>query len=595
MSRQFSVLIKFLIPILILANFWSWPARAQENLPIFEYKEVRRPPAERYVPDEIIVKFKPGVPQEKISETYQKEQITQEKYRSPFADFRVLKIPTGKTVEEMVYRFQKNPLVDYAEPNSIASAFMVPNDPYYQYQWHLDNPAYGGIQMEEAWNITSGNSTIVAAIVDTGIAYENYGTKYKIAPDLTSTNFWVNSDEIAGNGIDDDSNGYIDDRNGWDFINSDAHPNDDNSHGTHVAGTVAQSTNNNTGVAGIAFNTSLMPVKVLDKNGSGTAQTLADGVYYAANNGAKIINMSLGWPPGYDPGTTVHNAITYAYNQEVTLVAATGNDNASTISYPAKYSEVIAVGATRYDENRAPYSNYGEGIDVVAPGGDTAIDQNGDGNADGVLQNTFNPTSKNPSDFGYYFFQGTSMATPHVVGVAALILAQNPSFTPDQVRQRLQTTAEDKGAAGWDQYYGWGIVDAYTALSYSPVAISITTDGTIEFGTVALEATVDSLGDVQTIHVDTGPVDLKVKSNRFSDGTNYWNLGASNSANQVKWDFSKEGTTWYVFAAPDTLYSLANNLATGANQDIFFQLLMPTSSSSSNQYAVQVTVVATSP
>lgn len=587
MNRQFSVLIKFLIPILILGIFWGWPARAQETLPIFEYKELRRAGVERYVPDEIIVKFKPGVPQEKISEIYRQEQIPQEKYISPYAGFRVLKIPAGKTVEEMVYRFQKNPLVDYAEPNSIAYAFMVPNDPYYQYQWHFDddhtrNPGGatsnpyggtngGGIRMEEAWDITTGSANVIVAVVDTGI---RKGT------DLAATCFVL----------------------GWDFVNNDSDPTDDDGHGTHVAGTVAQSTNNGVGVAGVAFGTCLMPVKVLGPAG-GTYQQVADGIYYAANNGAKIINLSLG---GTSPSETLEDAVEYADDiKGVTVFAACGNENASSCIYPAAYDAyVIAVGATRYDEQKTDYSNYGTSLDLTAPGGQSCIDsfaptcvmndQNEDGYWDGVLQQTFEKRGARIT-WNYYFFDGTSMATPHVAGVAALILSQNPTFTPDQVRQRLQSTAEDKGATGWDQYYGWGIVDTYAALSYSPVAISITTDGTIEFGTAALEATVNSLGDVQTIHVDTGPVDLKVKSTNFSGGTNYWNLATTNGANQVKWDFSKEGSAWINFIAADTLYGLVNNLATGDNQNIYFQLLMPTTTSSYNQHGVNVTVVATTP
>jgi len=593
MSRKFSVLIKFLIPVLLLGLFWglesNWQTKAQTNLPIFEYKELRRPPAEKYVSDEIIVKFKPGVPTEKIAEVYQKEQIPQEKYTSPYAGFRVLKIPAGKTVEEMVYRFQKNPLVDYAEPNFIYCALWYPNDPYYQYQWHFDdnhtiNPGGatsnpyggangGGIRMEEAWPITMGSSAIKVAIIDTGVAYENYGT-YKQAPDLTNTTF------VAG----------------YDFVNNDAHPNDDEGHGTHVAGTVAQSTNNTLGVAGIAFNTAIMPVKVLDRNGSGTDVWVSNGIHFAVDNGAKVINLSLGGP---SPSTTLEEAVSYAYNHGVTVIAAAGNDGTNSIDYPAAYNAyVIAVGATRYDETRTSYSDYGSCLDLVAPGGDVNVDQNQDGYGDGVLQQTLGKACNTPQyDFVYCFMSGTSMSTPHVSGVAALILAQNPSFTPDQVRQRLQTTAEDKGDPGWDQYYGWGIVDAYKALA--PIAISLTTDGSVAFGNRALNERIDTtssgINDVQTIHVDSGPVNLAVKSTKFSDGTNYWNLGMTNGADQVEWDYTADGSTWYVFAAPNTLYEFVNNLATGVNQNIYFRLLLPTSTSSYNQHGATVTIVAIAP
>jgi len=352
----------------------------------------------------------------------------------------------------MVEKYNRNPNVEYAVVNSIAHAFVSPNDPLYELQWHLDdssspNPVGGtnggGINIEPAWDISDGTGVIVA-VLDSGVAYEDYGTKYKLAPDLENTHF------VAG----------------WDFVNNDAHPNDDNSHGTHVAGTIAQSTDNGIGVAGVAYNCTIMPVKVLNKRGSGTLDQLVDGIYFATNNSADVISMSLGWPPGYDPGKPLKDALDYAYNNGVTIVSASGNDYASQVSYPAAHDKCIAVGATKYDETRAGYSNYGPALDIMAPGGDS-VDQNGDGYYDGVLQNTFNPNTKNPRDFGYWFFTGTSMATPHVSGVAALLISAGVASTPDQVREALQSTAEDKGSESWDSEYGWGIVDAHAALLWT--------------------------------------------------------------------------------------------------------------------------------
>ena len=366
------------------------------------------------------------------------------KFKGDEKPFRVIKIPQGKVGEKMK-EYLKRPDVEYAEPNYIAYALAVPNDPYYSYQWHMDNPVYGGIQTEEAWDISTGSGATVA-IVDTGIAYENYRqglTRYYLAPDLANTCFVP----------------------GYDFINNDTHPNDDNSHGTHVAGTVAQSTNNGVGVAGVAFNSCLMPVKVLNKNGSGTYTQVANGIYWAVDHGTQVINLSLG---GSSPSDTLKNAVAYAYNNGVTVIAACGNDSTPSCAYPAAYDDyVIAVGATRYDETLSYYSSYGPSLDLVAPGGDLNVDQNGDGYGDGVLQNTFNPNTKNTSDFGYWFFQGTSMAAPHVSGTAALLIAKGNATTPDQVRTALQKTAEDKGTAGWDQTYGWGLVDAYAALQWT--------------------------------------------------------------------------------------------------------------------------------
>ena len=387
------------------------PDQAIDNSPVFM--------PSGFVSDEIIVKF--------------------EGDEKPF---RVIKVPEGK-VKEKVGNYQKRADVIYAEPNYIAYALMVPNDPYYKYQWHLDNPVYGGIQMEKAWDIATGFPSVVVAIVDTGIAYETYG-KYCQAPDLDQTCFVP----------------------GYDFVNNDSHPNDDNNHGTHVAGTVAQSTNNSTGVAGVAFNACLMPVKVLDRRGSGNYANVASGIRFAADNGAKVINLSLG---GTSDSIALKDAVAYAYQKGVTVVAACGNDNTASCLYPATYDDyVIAVGATQYDETKAPYSNYGPSLDLVAPGGNNNLDQNKDGYADGVLQQTFS-SSRAVCNFAYYFFQGTSMAAPHVSGVAALLLAKGNATTPDEVRAALQKTAECPGGTCPSNTYGYGLIDAYAALGWTAV------------------------------------------------------------------------------------------------------------------------------
>lgn len=407
-----------------------------------------------WAPGEILVKFKPGV-SDKVIDGINSRHGTTVISASRFAGFKRLRIPGRKTVPEMVEIYKRNPNVEYAEPNFMASALFFPNDPYYSFQWHLDNPDYGGIQMESAWEIDTGHPLVVVAVIDTGIAYEDYeefvdnpgrGKDYWIpyqqAPDLVDTNFVP----------------------GYDFVNDDSHPNDDEGHGTHVAGTIAQSTNNELGVAGVAFNTSIMPVKVLDSSGSGTYADIADGIYFAADHGAHIINMSLGGSSG---SLTLENALAYAYGLGVTIVCASGNDGSATaVSYPAAYDAYcIAVGATRYDEAAAYYSNGGDSLDLTAPGGDLNLDQNGDGYLDGVLQQTF---GANPTDFGFWFYQGTSMAAPHVSGVAALLIAHGVATTPDEIREALQSTAEDKGTVGWDPRYGWGIVDAFAALNYTP-------------------------------------------------------------------------------------------------------------------------------
>jgi serine protease len=409
----------------------------------FKVKPMKKADKVKLVKGELVVKFKADVSDATAAQVIADLGCELKSNSKKAGKFKSLKIKNAKSIEQMVADFKKSELVEYAEPNSYCYAMAVPNDPYYSpYQWHFDNPVYGGIDMENAWDVIGGgSSSVIVGILDTGVAYENYGA-YAQAPDLAGTNF------VAG----------------YDFINNDSHPNDDEGHGTHVCGTIAQTTNNGIGVAGIAYNSSIMPVKILDSQGSGTATALAEGLYWATDNGADVINMSLGWPPGYDPGATVENAIAYAYNHGVTLIAASGNDDATVVGYPAAYDDyVIAVGATRYDEAVSYYSNTGSSLDVTAPGGDVTIDQNGDGYVDGVLQMTFDTS---PTEFSYYFFQGTSMATPHVVGVAALLIA-NGTTGPDNVRAALENTAEDKGAPGWDSEYGHGIIDAFAALNYN--------------------------------------------------------------------------------------------------------------------------------
>ena len=362
---------------------------------------------------------------------------------------RKIKISKGQTVDQALAEYRSRNDIVYAEPNYIVEALMVPNDTYFGYQWHLDSPVYGGINVKGAWDHTQGQGVTVA-VIDTGIAYESYidpvtRKNFSRAPDFSNTCFVQ----------------------GYDFVSNDTHANDDNSHGTHVAGTIAQSTNDSYGTAGVAFKACLMPIKVLDSNGSGSYSDVADGIRYAADNGAKVINLSLG---GSAPVIYLEEALAYAYSKGVTIVAASGNDSLNTVGYPAAYNDyVIAVGATRYDETRSSYSNYGSALDIVAPGGDTAIDQNGDGYVDGVLQNTFNPTTKNVNDYAYYFFQETSMATPHVAGVAALVISKGNATSPANVREALQSTADDLGTSGRDNTYGFGLVNAEKAVLWTPV------------------------------------------------------------------------------------------------------------------------------
>ncbi|MBN1361262.1 MAG: S8 family serine peptidase [Sedimentisphaerales bacterium] len=388
--------------------------------------------------DEVIVKFLPDVPLETARELVEKHRCHVLRSCAP-GDFHLVRIPPGETPEHMVQRFSQCDIVEYAECNYHVVASLVPNDSYFDFQWNLDNPVTGGMRMEAAWDIQRADPNVIVAVLDTGVAYEDFGV-YRRAPDFNDALFVP----------------------GYDFVNDDDHPNDDEGHGTHVAGTIAQSTDNGLGVAGVAFGCSLMPVKVLDEEGLGEHFTIAEGILFAAENGAQVINMSFGSP---SRSRTLENAAAAAYHRGVTIVCAAGNDffSGNQPNYPASYDAYcIAVGAVRYDLSRAPYSNTGSHLDVVAPGGDLDVDQNGDGFGDGILQQTF---VGDPNEFAYWFFQGTSMASPHVAGLAALLVSRGVT-DPDQVREAIEMTARDLGSPGKDREYGWGFIDAEAALAY---------------------------------------------------------------------------------------------------------------------------------
>ena len=316
----------------------------------------------------------------------------------------------------------------YVRPHDGGDRF-VPNDPYYAHQWHLDQ-----IGMPSAWSRGRGEGAVVA-VIDTGVAYRNAG-RFAQAPDLGQTRF-----------VD-----------GWDFVDNDAFPDDEHGHGTHVAGTIAQSTDNGLGVAGVAPSAAIMPLRVLDANGAGGWAAIASAIRWAADHGADVINMSLG---GGMRSRTVERAIDYAHEHGVVVVAAAGNSSRGAVEYPARHDHVIAVGAVRYDRELSFYSCYGEGLDVVAPGGDTRVDQNGDGLPDGVLQNTI--VGRDVRRFDYLAWQGTSMAAPHVAGVAALVRASGVT-DPDAVERILRETAEPIGDT---EHFGSGLVRADGALARS--------------------------------------------------------------------------------------------------------------------------------
>ena len=411
------------------------------------------------VDGELLVKFKSGTKKTMMAVI---NNVLGTQVRTVIASLNIqcVKLPAGKSIRQMIELYKKDPNVEYAEPNYIRKAFITtPNDYYYPQQWHLKK-----MDCDLIWDVETGSSAVVIAVIDSGINYSH--------EDLTD-NMWVNTDEISSNSVDDDSNTFIDDVKGWDFADNDNNPMDVYGHGTEVAGAAAARGDNGKGVAGVTWYSKIMNVRVLDSYGVCVTSTLISGIEYAADNGADIINLSLGGSDSSDIEQAVMND---AYAKGCLIIAATGNDNYSSISFPAGYEHVIAVGAVNNkdirccrsewgdncgEDGKSPCgSNYGSGIDVVAPGNDIVTT---------VYKDYYGAIVVN----GYNYASGTSLAAPLVSGVAALIKSYYPQVTNLELEDRLKFTADDitgvdptkkTCAAGWDQYTGYGRVNARSAI-----------------------------------------------------------------------------------------------------------------------------------
>ncbi len=336
-----------------------------------------------------------------------------------------LKVAPGK--EQQTIEALKRAGAEVAEPNYLRHIALTPNDPLYASQWALTR-----VGAPAAWDITTGSSSIIVAVVDTGIDTSH--------PDRPQ-NLVLGADLIA------DSSGNT-------LVSGDPE-----GHGTHVSGIVAARMNNSAGVSGVAPGVSLMSVRVLDQYGSGDTETTASGIIYAADHGARVINLSLS---GYGSSKFEQDAINYAYGKGALVVAAAGNcymggpycDNQTNpVMYPAALANVLAVAATDSSDNHAAYSETGSYVDIAAPGGNGYSSLSG-----GILSTCI------PSDNTYCVKSGTSMASPYVAGVAGLIWSVNPNLTPDQVESIMRQSATDLGTSGRDDTFGYGRIDAYQAV-----------------------------------------------------------------------------------------------------------------------------------
>jgi thermitase len=315
---------------------------------------------------------------------------------------------TAMETTEMLDYFSKRPNVEYTEPNFILMQNQVdlPNDLLYQekYQWNL--PAIG---TEQGWGITRGTEEVEIAIVDTGVDLDHPELRNRLVK-------------------------------GFNVLNENEEPDDDNGHGTHVAGIIASETNNNEGVAGMTWFNKIMPVKAMGAKGYGTTFDIASGIVWAVDHGADVINLSLG---NYQPSKVLEEAVRYAYSKNVVMVSAAGNDGSDQPTYPSAYPEVLSVAAVDYDGNRASFSNYGDYIDIAAPG-------------------VYIPSTYFNKQ--YASLSGTSMAAPHVAGLAALIKSANPELTNTQILNIIKKSAIDLGEQGKDIDFGNGLIDVNSAL-----------------------------------------------------------------------------------------------------------------------------------
>ncbi len=367
-----------------------------------------------YHKNEVVVKFRTPPTDEQLKQI--QSEIQSEHMRKLGHNY----VFRSKTMEaRQLMQYFNNWNVHYSEPhflyltNETASPLtpvdpkvITPNDTLYsRYQWNLPN-----IDTERGWALNKGASDVIVGVVDTGVDMDHADLQGRLAP-------------------------------GYNFIDRGSRPMDDVGHGTHVSGVISANVNNGIGIAGMNWFGKIMPVKVLDSSGTGNTYSVAEGIIWAADHGAKVINMSLG---NYANAQFLHDAIRYAFDKDVVLIAASGNDNSSEPGYPAAYPEVLAVAATdSQKKKKASFSNYGDYIGVSAPG--------------------VNIASTYPHN-QYAALSGTSMASPHVTALAALIRAANPDLKNTEVMEVIRQSAKDLGPKGRDPYYGFGEIDVASAL-----------------------------------------------------------------------------------------------------------------------------------
>ncbi|MBZ6484024.1 S8 family peptidase [Priestia aryabhattai] len=354
------------------------------------------PPTD-FEPNQLIIKFNENVCENRAAEIHRKNKCEiLEKNNS--LGFHL--VYTTKNVKRLIDTYNKLDEVEYVEPNYIFKASYVPNDSFYPFQYGPQK-----VQAPSAWDVTRSNSSIKIAIVDTGVQLNHPDLTLKLLP-------------------------------GYNFVDGNTNPSDGNGHGTHVAGIASAATNNVSGIAGMAPLASILPLRALDNTGNGTLTNIANAIIYAADQGAQVINLSLGGSQG---SVTLENAINYAWGKGSTILAAAGNEGSNTLTYPAYYENVIAVGSTDSNDQKSSFSNYGTWVEVAAPGSN--------------ILSTYIGSN-------YAYLSGTSMACPHVAGLAALLAAQGKNNA--EIREDIQSTADP--ILGTGSYWTYGRINANRAV-----------------------------------------------------------------------------------------------------------------------------------
>jgi subtilisin family serine protease len=364
----------------------------------------------RFVPGQILIKPRTGVSEKALMNKLGAHGAVSH-FTLRHLNVRVVNV-SEENADAVLAALRNDPDIEFAERDYVAQAAFVPNDPHVGNEWHLAK-----VQAFQAWQGTTGSSSVVVAVLDSGVN--------------------MNQPDLAGRLLQ-----------GYDFVNGTASVTDDFGHGTAVCGTIAADGNNGLGVAGVAFGCSVMPVKVMDSSGFAAYSTIASGIKYAVDNGARVINLSIA---GSDASATLQQAIDYAWSNNVVVVAAAGNASTNTPMYPAACNHVLGVSATANNDSLAYFSSYGGYVQISAPG-------------------MMIWTTQSDPNHPYGAWQGTSFASPIVAGVAALVISANPTLSNDQVAGLLEQSADDLGAAGYDPYFGYGRVNALRAVSLASAA-----------------------------------------------------------------------------------------------------------------------------